>query len=214
MFENSFQHYLLGLIAVANNISALAPFIALTSGLDKITIRRLVVVSSFSVFIIMLISMFCGTMLLEFFGISISAFQIAGGILLCGTGTSMLNAKSSNDVSGKQIKESNIEYSKYVSAAIVPVALPLTAGAGTISTITLFTEMARRSHTMPELFVAILTITVIVFVCFYFANNLVKVLGDIGMSVLIKVMGLFTLAIGVQFIITGVSTIYKGLIAA
>lgn len=213
MFETSYQHYLLGLIAVANNISALAPFIALTSALDKIIIRRLVFVSSFSVFIIMLISMLCGTMLLEFFGISISAFQIAGGILLCGTGTSMLNAKSSNDVSGKQIKDSNIEYSRYVSAAIVPIALPLTAGAGTISTITLFTEMARKSHTMTELFVAIMTITIIVFVCFYFANNLVKVLGDIGMSVLIKVMGLFTLAIGVQFIITGVSTVYRGLIA-
>jgi multiple antibiotic resistance protein len=213
MFENSYQHYLLGLFAVANNISALAPFIALTAGLDKLIIRRLVVVSSFSAFVIMIISMFCGTLILEFFGISISAFQIAGGILLCGTGTSMLNAKSSSDVSGKQIKDSHIEYSRYVSAAIVPIALPLTAGAGTISTITLFTVMARKSHTKPELFVAILTITVIVFICFYFANNLVKILGDIGMSVLIKVMGLFTLAIGVQFIVTGVSTIYKGLIA-
>lgn len=212
MFETSYQHYLLGLIAVANNISALAPFIALTSGLDRVTIRRLVMVSSFSTFIIMIVSMFFGTLLLEFFGISISAFQIAGGILLCGTGTSMLNAKSSSDVSGKQIESSKLEYSRYVSAAIVPIALPLTAGAGTISTITLFTEMAKKSHSMPELFTAILTITIMVFICFYFANTLVKILGDIGMSVLIKVMGLFTLAIGVQFIITGVSTVYKGLI--
>ncbi len=212
MFETSYQHYLLGLIAVANNISALAPFIALTAGLDRVTIRRLVMVSSFSTFIIMIVSMFFGTLLLEFFGISISAFQIAGGILLCGTGTSMLNAKSSSDVSGKQIESSKLEYSRYVSAAIVPIALPLTAGAGTISTITLFTEMAKKSHSMPELFTAILTITIMVFICFYFANTLVKILGDIGMSVLIKVMGLFTLAIGVQFIITGVSTVYKGLI--
>lgn len=213
MFETSYQHYLLGLIAVANNISALAPFIALTAGLDRVTIRRLVMVSSFSTFIIMIVSMFFGTLLLEFFGISISAFQIAGGILLCGTGTSMLNAKSSSDVSGKQIESSKLEYSRYVSAAIVPIALPLTAGAGTISTITLFTEIAKKSHSMPELFTAILTITIIVFICFYFANTLVKILGDIGMSVLIKVMGLFTLAIGVQFIITGVSTVYKGLIS-
>lgn len=213
MFETSYQHYLLGLIAVANNISALAPFIALTAGLDKTMIRRLVFISSFSSFIIMIISLFFGTLILKFFGISISAFQIAGGILLCGTGTSMLNAKSTKDVSGKQINDIQADYSKYVSAAIVPIALPLTAGAGSISTITLFSEMAHKSNTMPELFVAILTITIVIYICFYFANNLVKVLGDTGMSVLIKVMGLFTLAIGVQFIVTGVSTIYKGLIS-
>ena len=213
MFESSYQHYLLGLFAVANNISALAPFIALTAGLNKLMVRKLVFISSFSAFVIMIISMFFGTLILQFFGISISAFQIAGGILLCGTGMSMLNAKSPKDVNGKQLEESSVEYSKYVSAAIVPIALPLTAGAGTISTITLFTEMARRSDTMPELFVAISTITLLIFICFYFANNLVKILGHIGMSVLIKVMGLFTLAIGVQFIVTGVSTVYKGLVA-
>lgn len=213
MFENSYQHYLLGLIAVANNISALAPFIALTAGLDKPTIRKLVTVSSFSSLMIMIISMFFGTLVLQFFGISISAFQIAGGILLCGTGTSMLNAKSSKDVSGKQVADAPAEYSKFVSAAIVPIALPLTAGAGTISTITLFSEMSRKSNTTLELLLAIGTVAVIIYICFYFANSLVKVLGDIGMSVLIKVMGLFTLAIGVQFIVTGVSVIYKGLIA-
>ena len=212
MFENSYQHYLLGLIAVANNIPALAPFIALTVDLDKVVVRKLVLISTFSAFVIMVISMFFGTLILHFFGITISAFQIAGGILLCSTGTSMLNAKTSNDVSGKQMADTQIEYSRFVATAIVPIALPLTTGAGTISTITLFSSMAKKSDTMPELFVAILTITLIVFVCFYFANNVVKVLGNIGMSVLIKVMGLFTLAIGVQFIVTAVSNIYKGLI--
>jgi len=208
MFETSYQHYLLGLIAVANNIPAMAPFIALTNSLDRATTRKLVMVSTLSAFIIMVISMFCGTMILEFFGISISAFQIAGGVLLCGTGTSMLNAKSSGDVSGKQLEDPKFAYSKLVSAAIVPIALPLTTGAGSISTITLFTAMAKKSDTMPELFIAILTVTILAFICFYFANNVTKILGDVGMSVLIKVMGLFTLAIGVQFIVTSVSNIY------
>ena len=100
MFESSYQHYLLGLFAVANNISALAPFIALTAGLNKLMVRKLVFISSFSAFVIMIISMFFGTLILQFFGISISAFQIAGGILLCGTGMSMLHAKSPKFVNG------------------------------------------------------------------------------------------------------------------
>jgi multiple antibiotic resistance protein len=214
MIGTSYQHYLLALLAVANNIPAIAPFLTICDGLDKKTIRRLVYISTFSAFLIMTISMFFGTDVLEFFGITISAFQIAGGLLLCNTGLSMLNAKSSNDVHGKQMEEEPdaSSYSRLVSAAIVPITLPLTTGAGTISTVTLFTDAARDSHTRPELFAAILTVTVVVFIIFYFANNMVKFLGDVGMSVLIKVMGLFTLAIGVQFIATGISKIYLNLI--
>ncbi len=211
MIENSFQHYLLGLIAVANNIPALAPFIALTVGINKKIVNKLVAISSAGAFIIMIISMFFGTMILDFFGISISAFQIAGGVLLCNTGVNMLNAKTVDSISDKQIEHSEIEYSKFVSATIVPITMPLTTGAGTISTITLFAAMAKTSHTMLSLFLAITAMTLITFICFYFANNLVKILGSIGISVLIKVMGLFTLAIGIQFILTGITTVYKGL---
>jgi multiple antibiotic resistance protein len=55
--------------------------------------------------------------------------------------------------------------------------------------------------------------SVVIFLIFHYALPLVKVLGNTGMNVMIKVMGLFTLAIGVQFIIAGVSTVYKGLIS-
>ena len=209
---NTFQHYLLGLLAVANNIPAIAPFLALVGGLTAVQSLRITAVASLSAFLIMVISMLAGAGVLAFFGISISAFQIAGGILLGGTGMSMLSASSTSGVGEKSVAPSADQESALLSQAIVPIAMPLTAGAGTISTVTLFSESAARTGTTLELFLAISVMSVVIFLIFHYAISLIKILGQTGMSVLIKVMGLFTLAIGVQFIVSGVSTIYRGLI--
>ena len=210
--EGSFQHYLLGIVAVANNIPAVAPFLALVASLKPAEVRRLTVISSFGAFVVMVISMLAGSMVLEFFGITISAFRIAGGILLGGTGLSMLHSKSIS-FAGKdvEVEVGDEDFSSKVSQAIVPIAIPLTAGAGTISTVTLFSATARATQTEIQLFLAICVMTVVIFLVFYYALPLVKLLGNTGMNVMIKVMGLFTLAIGVQFIIEGVSTVYKSL---
>ena len=210
---NTFQHYLLGLFAVANNIPAIAPFLALVGGLTAAQSLKITVVASFSAFLIMVVTMLVGAGVLGFFGISISAFQIAGGVLLCGTGMSMLNAKSTSNVVGKEVTPSADQESALISQAIVPIAMPLTAGAGTISTVTLFSDMAEKSGTIFDLFMAICAMAAIVFLIFHYAIPLIKILGQTGMNVLIKVMGLFTLAIGVQFIVSGVSTIYRGLVS-
>ena len=124
------QHYLLGLFAVANNFPALAPFLALSMGLSRFQKLGLITIGSAGAFIIMTTSMLAGTAILGFFGISISAFQIAGGILLGGTGMSMLNAKGAGDVHGKEMEKPAIDRSTLVSTMIVPVTLPLTTGAG------------------------------------------------------------------------------------
>ncbi len=212
--ENSVQHYLLGLFAVANNFPALAPFLALSMGLTRLQKLGLITIGSVGAFIIMTTSMLAGTAILGFFGISISAFQIAGGILLGGTGMSMLNAKGAGDVHGKEVERPAIDRSTLVSTMIVPVTLPLTTGAGTISTVTVFAHEAVQAHADLFLFLAICAMTVIIFLIFLFAMSLMRFLGEVGMSVLIKVMGLFTLAIGVQFIVNGVTRIYPALPAA
>lgn len=212
MLTATFQHYFIGILAVANNIPAIAPFLALVAGLSAVQVRRITFVASVASFIVMVIAMFAGSIVLAFFGISISAFQIAGGILLGSTGISMLNAKSTSTIAGKEVDAPVVDMSSRISQAIVPIAMPLTAGAGTISTITLFSTTAAETGTRTELFLAIIAMSVVIFLIFHYAIPLVKILGDTGMSVMIKVMGLFTLAIGVQFIVAGVSTIYKGLI--
>ena len=207
--EASFQHYLLGIVAVANNIPAIAPFLQLVAGMQPGQVRRITLISTVGSLVVMVVSLLAGSAVLDFFGISISAFQIAGGILLGGTGLSMLHSKSIS-FAGKEVEESADDFNSKVSQAIVPIAIPLTAGAGTISTITLFSASAKTSHTELDLLAAICVMTVVIFLIFHYALPLVRILGNTGMNVMIKVMGLFTLSIGVQFIIAGVSTVYKG----
>jgi len=218
MVASSFQHYLVGLMAVANNFSALPMFLSLVAGLTAAQALKMTTASTISTFVTMIISMFFGTAVLSFFGISMSAFQIAGGVLLGSTGMSMITSKSNSDVAGKSVdlpagstEPQGKDMTSIISQAIVPISMPLTAGAGTISTVTLFSGTAEKTGTMLELFLAICVMTLIVFLIFHYAIYLIKILGQIGMNVMVKVMGLFTLAIGVQFIVEGVTHIYSAL---
>lgn len=220
MVANTFQHYFVGLLAVANNLSALPMFLSLVVGLGATQFFKVSFAASFSSLLIMIISMYFGTTVLSFFGISMSAFQIAGGVLLCSTGMSMLNSKSASDIAGKSVDSSNSasaiqnksDITSIISQAIVPISMPLTTGAGTISTVTLFSETAGKTHTNLELLLAIAAVATLNFFVFHYAVHLIRILGQVGMNVMLKVMGLFTLAIGVQFIVEGGSKIYLGLV--
>ncbi|WP_216914231.1 MULTISPECIES: MarC family protein [unclassified Synechococcus] len=207
LVPSTFQHYLLGLFAVANNFPAIGPFLTLSQGLPASHVKRVIRITTFSSLLIMLGAYFLGTAVLQFFGISVSAFQIAGGLLLGFSGLSMLNATDPGDSHEKNFDVSRMDVGQMTSSAIVPISLPLTAGAGTMSTITVYAEGAHTLNHRIELFGAILTMAILIGLMFTFATRLTRVLGHVGMTVLIKVMGLFTLAIGVQFIATGASTL-------
>lgn len=209
MNDITFQYYLIGILAVANNIPAIAPYLILSHNLDKKTRNKICGIITTTSFLVMASAFFFGTSILGFFGISISSFQIAGGILLCSTGVGMLNSKQKEERTDKKIDQTDVDYSKVVSTSIVPIAIPLTTGAGTMSTITVFAEAAHKTSTNIQLGLAILCMTIIIYISFYFVNNFVKFLGNVGLSVMTKIMGLFTLAIGVQFISEGAKTMLK-----
>ena len=209
MMPQTFQHYLLGLFAVANNIPALGPFLNLQEGLPRTQARHEIRVATITSFLIMISSFLFGTAVLRFFGIGVSAFQIAGGLLLGASGLSMLHSDDPGGANEKQVDTSRINAGQMTSTAIVPISLPLTTGAGTMSTITVYADSADSFPDRMELLAAILVMTVLIALMFGFAARLTQWLGHVGMTVLIKVMGLFTLAIGIQFIVTGCSTILE-----
>jgi multiple antibiotic resistance protein len=207
LLPTTFQHYLLGLFAVANNVPAMGPFLTISQGVPKREVRRVIRVATFSSLLIMLGAYFLGTAVLQFFGIGVSAFQIAGGLLLGASGLSMLNARDPGDSHEKRCDLNQIDVGQMTSTAIVPISLPLTTGAGTMSTITVYANSTNSLDHRIELLAAILVMAIIIGLMFTFAARLTQLLGHVGMTVLIKVMGLFTLAIGIQFIVTGTSTI-------
>jgi multiple antibiotic resistance protein len=206
----TFQHLLLGIFAVANNFPALGLFLIICKGLSPMKHERLTRIATLSALITMLLSLFTGELVLAFFGISIDAFRITGGILLAMSGVSMLNSQA---ISTEENTPQKQDFLQKIPVAIVPIGIPLTTGAGTISTITIFSEELKRNH-MPiwGLLGAILVMTVIIYITFRYSTGLLKVLGNTGMNVLIKITGLFTLAIGVQFITEGISRLFPALV--
>lgn len=198
--STSYQHYLLGLFAVANNIPAIPLYINLIHHLSKEDTRKICNTATLTAFLTMFIAMFVGLGILDFFEISIPAFRMAGGLLLINTGFNMLNAEQ------KPVSTVPLAMSKIISTAVIPIGIPMTTGAGTMTTIILFAE---NWHDQPylnfPLIAAILTMTGIIYLSFRHAPKIVQLLDATGLDVLTKVFGLITLALGIQFMLTGIS---------
>ena len=122
--ERAFQHYLLGLMAVANNISALPLYLELIKGRPQDEQEKLCRVATLTAFLTMMVSMVAGIAVLNFFDISLPAFRIAGGLLLINAGFSMMGPADASDE-----EQTPKQYSQLISTAVIPIGIPLTTGA-------------------------------------------------------------------------------------
>lgn len=196
----SYQHYLLGLFAVANNIPAIPLYISIIQHLNPVEQHKICRTATLTAFLTMFCAMFVGLGILNFFEISVPAFRIAGGLLLVNTGFSMLNAEQ------KPVTVTPLAFSKIISTAVIPIGIPLTTGAGTMTTIILFSETAHdRPYMNFALMGAILTITASIYFSFRYAPKIVRLLDVTGLNVFTKIFGLITLALGIQFILNGLT---------
>lgn len=204
----TFRHFLLGIFAVANNLPAIGPFLALCSGLHKEEIDRLAIIATIASLITMLVALFLGQSILSFFGIGIEAFRATGGIILSVSGLKMLNS-TTNDL---HENTAITTFSQKIPAVIVPIAIPLTTGAGTIATITIFAgELKNVGQSVWWLLLAVIAMAAIIYYIFKYSTKLVQILGHTGMDVMIKITGLFTMAIGIQFIFNSLISTFPGL---
>lgn len=157
--------------------------------------------------LILLISAYSGNYLLDFFGIDIDSFRVAGGILLLLMSVHMLQAKIST------VKTNENEQSEAVEkedVAVVPLAIPLLAGPGSISTVILF------SSTMPGFLDKIVLGVIIIMAALLILPTLIlskpigQRLGATGLNIATRIMGLILAAISVKFILEGILHFLRG----
>ncbi len=154
-----------------------------------------------------------GAAILKFFGITLNSFRIAGGILLLIIGIGIVNGnsnKAAQDIASED-KISNLQEAKLVYRKIViPLAMPLLVDPGVIANVILFASEA-QSKKNEELFwglvIAIAAISLLVFAIFLSGRWLQRIVGDVGLSIATRILGLLIASMGVQFIITGLSNI-------
>ncbi|MCC6580017.1 MAG: NAAT family transporter [Phycisphaeraceae bacterium] len=198
----------ISLLAILNPMGAVPMYLALSSHTPAPARRRMIIAASLAVAATLILSAVAGTSLLKFFGISMSAFRVAGGILLLLIGLSMLHANVSR---AKQTPEEVDEAADKQSAAIVPLAVPIISGPGSITTVIILSEKAHDLAHWTSLGVVIVACSSVVFVLLLIADRLQRLLGTTGVNIVSRVMGLVLASIAVQFIFDGVRELLPGL---
>jgi multiple antibiotic resistance protein len=211
-----FQVYItlfVALIAITNPIGAIAIFTGLMEGRSIANQKKEALKAAIAIFIILLIITWAGDYVLKGFGISKSAFEVGGGLIVILLGLSMINAHGTNSHSTQN--HSNAEQKEAQqkeSVAVVPMAIPLVAGPGAITTIIIHVGTMPGPVVIDKLFTSIicLIIGVIFAICFYSSRLFFKILGVSGIKIATRVMGLVLVAIAFTMIQQGLGIMFPG----
>jgi MarC family membrane protein len=198
------------LFSVLNPIGTVPIFVGLTQDYSKKERSRVAIWTGFNVFVILIISFFAGQYVLEFFGITITALRIAGGIIIASSGFGLLNGNfSKNKGIGKKVQQ-DIENRNEI--ALTPLAMPMLAGPGSISLLIAFYQ--EHHETTADIVwscAAILIVSALIYIILRSAHYLAKYLGASGIVAISRIVGFLTIAIGIQYIISSVLSIIRGI---
>lgn len=201
-----FINHFIALLVISNPLSALPAVLRITQHQSLLEKRETGITAAIAVGVILLVVTWAGTPLLMIFGIKLPAFQIAGGLVLLTMAFSMLYAEES------PIKASADEQTrKSATGAIVPLAIPIIAGPGAISTV--IVSVNQFPGVLNQLSISISCVLVALFmgILLYFASSLEKVLGQSGINIINRVGGLLLAAIAVQSLANGIIGIFPAL---
>ncbi|MBB1267836.1 YchE family NAAT transporter [Shewanella sp. SR44-3] len=201
--------FFLGLLAIINPIGLLPVFVSLTSHQTEAERNHTGKVANFAVVVILLVTMLAGQHILNLFSISLSAFRIAGGTLIAIIAMSMLQGKLSEV---KRNQEEDRESSAMESVAVVPLALPLMAGPGAISSVIVFAAGHNSLANFFGMFITIVLLGLVSFGLFRMAPVIFKYLGKTGINVITRLMGLLMLSLGIEVIAAGVKGLFPTLL--
>jgi MarC family membrane protein len=204
-----FIYLLAALFSVLNPIGTVPIFVGLTQDYTKSERSRVSFLTSINVFIILIIAFFVGQYVLTFFGITISALRIAGGLIIASSGFSLLNGKfNKNRGINKQVEQ---EIQSRNEIALTPLAMPMLAGPGSISLLIAFHQEHHEMNDMIVSVIAILVVAILIFVILHSAHFLAKMLGSSGIVAISRIIGFLTIAIGIQYIISSILSIVRGI---
>jgi multiple antibiotic resistance protein len=191
------------IIIIINPLGATLTYISLTTNLEKKVKEQIIRDACTIALVILLIVGVAGTMLLQILGISLEAFRIAGGILLFGIGMEMVYAKTSRT---KITATEKYESKDNEDVAVMPLAIPMIAGPGAITTTIVLTNEASGMSIIAGLviFASIGVAIGITYFMMQHADVIIRRIGERKYRVINRLLGMLLIAIAVQFVITGI----------
>jgi len=195
---------LIGLLPIINPLSAGPTFLAITKGDSEERRREQALKGSLYMVAILVSFLIGGTVIMQFFGISIPGLRIAGGILLTGIGMDMLRSQRSDPVVVGEEREAAL---RKVDISFSPLAMPMLSGPGSIAVTLGFTSLATGWLDYVVIIAGIVTVAIITYLVLRLSSKLVRFIGPVGVSAMTKIMGFLLMSMGVQFVVNGVLAI-------
>ena len=205
------------LFPVVNPLSGATIFLSTTEGYGPTARAVLARKVALYGFFLLVASLIAGSHLLHFFGISLAAVQVGGGLVVAATGWTLLNRPDETRELGARAKASTHDLMKH---AFYPLTLPLSVGPGSISvTITLGANLPKHLSagwlvgwdSIAAAIIGLAIISFLVWLCYYSAQWMSRVLGETGTSVVVRLSSFILLCIGVQILWNGASTLLETL---
>lgn len=192
-----------------NPLGTMTIFMTMTSTLSerarnhtarKATIAALVTIMAFA---------FSGQLLFKFFGISVDSFRVVGGVIFFIMGLDMLSARL------VKTKVKSTEVKSYVNdISITPLAIPMICGPGAITNAIVLMEDASTIWHKVVLIGALLLVMLLTYLILYSSSRIVKILGETGNNVMMRLMGLIVMVIAVEFFFSGIKPFIVAMLKA
>lgn len=197
------------LFTMINPVGVVPVFISMTIGLSPREKRNTARKATLTALLLLLMFAITGQFIFQFFGISVDSLRVAGGIILFMIGYDLLHAKISRTRYDENSTD-NVTYMKDI--AITPLAIPIIGGPGAIATsIVLFQE----AHTPSEqgmVFLAIVAVIITTYLILISGERIMRIIGDDGNKVLMRLMGLIVMVIAVEFFFGGLKPILRDIL--
>jgi multiple antibiotic resistance protein len=193
---------------IINPLGVMPIFMTMTSELDKESRKATAKKAILASFVTVIIFAFTGQVLFKFFGISVNSFRVVGGIIFFLMGMDMLQARL-----GK-VKIQEAEIKTYVNdISITPLAIPMICGPGAITNAIVMMEDAKTIEMQAVLIGAIIVVLGITLAILLSAGKIIKLLGQTGNNVLMRLMGLIVMVIAIEFFLSGFKPIFQEIIS-
>ncbi len=202
-FASIFQFSLVAFSSVfflVDPFAAIPPFLVMTASSDEASRRRTAGRAAFTCFVVLSTFALAGGLIFKIFGITLPALKIAGGILLFLIGIDMLQAKQSKT---REAEGETKEACEKEDVGIIPMGIPMLAGPGAISSVMVLMGQSPRWWQAVPVFLAIAVTAFCAYLILAAASRIKRLLGDTGIHILMRIMGLLLTAIAVQFEING-----------
>lgn len=201
-----YLQFFIGLFAIVNPFGTLPIFFSMTAHQYEADRQRTNLITSVSVGVILLVSLYFGKLILDAFAISLNSFRVAGGILVVSIAMTMISGKLGEHKQNKE--EKNEAPSEYENLGVVPLAMPIMAGPGAIGSTIVWGTRYHDWIDYVGFSLAIIVFSTLCYVLFRFSAPLVKRLGRTGSNVVTRIMGLILMALGIEILVSGLVNLF------